>query len=140
LSTDSGFSLAYHRADKKVPHIDLRSGELVQPEKPNGVKLERFVFDALPLCRSSIVYETDRVEEFAPIKNAAGVDSVESSKKIQTLRAARWLEPRGVVIPKDAAGEPDCVLEIGPLTALEAGDLEGKKLPRGVGRGERVSL
>jgi UDP-N-acetylglucosamine/UDP-N-acetylgalactosamine diphosphorylase len=64
------------------------------------VKLERFVFDALPLCRSSIVYETDRVEEFAPIKNATGVDSVESSKALQTARAARWLEAAGVKVPR----------------------------------------
>lgn len=140
LNTDAGFSLPYHRADKKVPHVDLETGALVQPEKPNGVKLERFVFDALPLCRASIVYETDRIEEFAPIKNATGVDSVESSRKIQTLRAARWLEPRGVRIPRDAAGEPECTLEIGPLTAVEAVDLVGKELPREIGRGARVAL
>lgn len=140
LNTDAKFSLPYHRADKKVPCVDLDSGERIDPAAPNAVKLERFVFDALPLCQKSIVYETDRVEEFAPIKNAEGVDSVESSRAIQTLRASRWLAAHGVGIPKNAAGEPDCVLEISPLTALEAADLKAAKLPRQIERGARVAL
>jgi UDP-N-acetylglucosamine/UDP-N-acetylgalactosamine diphosphorylase len=140
LSTDPGFSLPYHRAEKKVPCVDVDSGEMVNPPSPNAVKLERFVFDALPLCRASIVYETDRIEEFAPIKNATGVDSVESSRRIQTLRAARWLEAHGVTIPKDAAGEPDCVLEISPLTACESDDLDHRPLPQSIRRGAELAL
>ncbi len=140
LNTDAKFSLPYHRADKKVPCVDIASGERIDPATPNGVKLERFVFDALPLCRQSVVYETDRVEEFAPIKNATGVDSVESSRAIQTERAARWLAAHGTGIPRDAAGAPDCVLEISPLTALEAEDLRAAKLPRDVARGAKVAL
>jgi UDP-N-acetylglucosamine/UDP-N-acetylgalactosamine diphosphorylase len=46
--------------------VDPATGARVEPTVANGVKLERFVFDALPMCRASIVYETDRVEEFAP--------------------------------------------------------------------------
>lgn len=140
LNTDRAFSLPYHRAEKKIPHIDLGTGKQVQPEKNNGVKLERFVFDALPLCRRSIVYETSRAEEFAPIKNATGVDSVESSKAIQTERAARWLEAAGVKVPRRSDGTAECVIELSPLTAMEAGDLVGKNLPREIGRGERVAL
>lgn len=129
LNTDASFSLPYHRAEKKVAFLDLESGRIVEPDKPNAVKLERFVFDALPLCRSSIVYETDRTEEFAPIKNAEGVDSPESSARIQTARAARWLEARGVAVPRKADGEPDCTIEISPLTALEPAELKAKALP-----------
>ena len=70
LNTDAGFALPYHRAEKKIACVDPVSGEKIAPEANNGVKLERFVFDALPLCEKSVVYETDRVEEFAPIKNA----------------------------------------------------------------------
>jgi UDP-N-acetylglucosamine/UDP-N-acetylgalactosamine diphosphorylase len=129
MNTDRGFELPFHRADKRVPHVDLATGALVQPAQANGVKLERFVFDALPLCRGSIVYETERAEEFAPIKNATGVDSVESSHRIQTERAARWLEAAGARVPRKAEGSADCVLEVSPLTALEAGDLRGRALP-----------
>jgi UDP-N-acetylglucosamine/UDP-N-acetylgalactosamine diphosphorylase len=141
LATDPDFALPYHRAEKKIPHVDLKTGELVSPQKTNGIKLERFVFDALPLCQSSIVFETDRIEEFAPIKNATGVDSVESSKQIQTLRAARWLEASGVKVPKKDT-TPECVLEISPRTAASAEELltSKDKLPRAIDTGARLAL
>lgn len=140
LARDQRFELPWHRAEKKVAYVDLSSGETVQPEKPNAVKLEKFVFDALAKCRSSIVYETDRIEEFAPIKNATGTDSVESSRLIQTERAARWLRAAGLDVPRRADGSAECVLEVSPLTALEAGDLMGAALPSRIGRGASVAL
>lgn len=140
LNSDPAFSLPYHRADKKVPHVDLSTGEIVQPEKPNGVKLERFVFDALAFAEKSVVLETDRVEEFAPIKNATGVDSVESSRDLQTQRAARWLETAGVPVPRKPDGAPDAVLEISPLTALEPQDLLAKTETIRITRGEPLAL
>ncbi len=139
LVNDPKFQLPYHRAEKKIPCIDPVSGDAITPTANNGVKLERFVFDALAFAKDSIVYETDRVEEFAPIKNASGADSPESSKDLQTLRAARWLERAGVAIPKKADGSPDCVLEISGRTALCAEDLRGAKLPR-IERGASVAI
>lgn len=137
----AGFALPFHRADKKVAHIDLATGQLVEPSAPNAVKLETFVFDALPLCESSIILETDRVEEFAPIKNLSGVDSAESSRALQIERAARWLEAAGVKIPRDAAGACTAVIEISPLTCLEAGDLlKHPELPPVVSPGDEVLL
>ena len=123
LATDPRFSLPYHRAEKKVPCIDPATGARVEPTSPNGVKLERFVFDALPLCRASIVYETDRVEEFAPIKNATGLDSPETCTKLQSERAARWLRNAGVDVPLTPDGKPDCTIEIAAATAVCASDL-----------------
>jgi UDP-N-acetylglucosamine/UDP-N-acetylgalactosamine diphosphorylase len=135
-----GFGLPLHRAEKKVPFVSLSSGQRVEPEKPNAVKLEMFVFDALPLCESSIVLETDRIEEFAPIKNAEGTDSPATCRQIQTQRAARWLEAagHGSRVPRTASGEPDCVLELPPTTALEPGDLRG--LSPKITPGSRVIL
>jgi UDP-N-acetylglucosamine/UDP-N-acetylgalactosamine diphosphorylase len=140
LNTDSKLELPYHRADKKVPHVDLSTGTRVEPSEPNGVKLERFVFDAVPLCRESIVYESDRVEEFAPIKNASGVDSPQSCREIQTLRAARWLSTCGVEIPLGAQGRPDCTLEISPLTAMGPEDLDPSKCPAKIDRSATLAL
>ncbi|MBI1189120.1 MAG: UDPGP type 1 family protein [Tepidisphaera sp.] len=140
LATDKAFSLPYHRAEKKIPCVDPASGSPITPTENNGVKLEKFVFDALELCKASIVLETDRVEEFAPIKNASGSDSPESSRKLQTLRAARWLEACGTQVPRDAQGQPDCTLEISPRTATSPEELRHAKLPKSIERGSKVAL
>jgi len=134
------FGLPYHRAVKKVPYIDPDSGRRVEPASPNAVKFETFVFDALPLAESSIVYETDRVEEFAPIKNATGVDSVETSHQLQSERAGRWLEAHGVSVPRDGDGRIAARIEISPLTALEPADLVAVDLPQAIAAGEELLL
>src|SRR5688572_14137590 len=59
LTTGGNLQLPWHRAEKKVPYVDA-SGKLVKPDQPNAVKLEQFVFDAIPLAKNAIVYTTDR--------------------------------------------------------------------------------
>ena len=139
LTAGGAFALPFHRAEKKVPCIDPDSGKRTAPETPNAVKLETFVFDALPLAERPLVYETDRVEEFAPIKNAEGADSPATCSRLQTERAARWLASVGREAPRDASGEPACVLELSPLTALEPEDLRDADLPA-IEPGARVAL
>ncbi|MEO2089080.1 MAG: UDPGP type 1 family protein, partial [Gemmataceae bacterium] len=70
--------LAYHVARKKVEHYDLASGETVTPETVNALKFELFVFDALPLADRWLAVQTTREDEFAPLKNATGNDSIDS--------------------------------------------------------------
>jgi UDP-N-acetylglucosamine/UDP-N-acetylgalactosamine diphosphorylase len=120
-----GFSLPIHRAEKKIPYIDSQ-GSRVEPDEPNGVKLETFVFDALPLAANSIILETIRKEEFAPTKNATGTDSVETTKQMMIDRAAGWLESAGIEIPRKTDGSPDCTLEIAPGFALCKEDIAEK--------------
>lgn len=134
-SSKTGFGLPLHRAEKKVPFVNLSNGQRVEPEKANAVKLEMFVFDALPLCESSIVLETDRIEEFAPIKNADGpgaTDSPSTCRQIQTQRAASWLDAAGLgkAVPRTPTptSEPDCTLELPPTSALEPADLRGRSV------------
>jgi len=122
---EHGFSLPWHRADKKAPYVD-ESGTRIEPKKKNGVKLETFIFDALPLAEKSIILTIDRVEEFAPIKNATGVDSAESSRELQIERAARWLEAAGIAVPRKPDGAVDAVLEISPRFALDADEVKRK--------------
>ncbi|MEM7808610.1 MAG: UDPGP type 1 family protein, partial [Planctomycetota bacterium] len=124
LTSGGSLSLPWHRADKKVPHL----GE-PDPQSPNGVKLEQFVFDAIPLAGNAIVYETDRAEEFSPVKNAEGNDSPATSRRDQVRRAARWLSGAGVEVPTLDNGEPDAVLEISPLFADSAEETKTKDLP-----------
>jgi len=117
-----GFSLPVHRAVKKVPHIDLQANH-IEPDEPNGVKLETFIFDALPLASKSVILETVRSQEFSPTKNATGIDSVESTREMMMNRAADWLESAGVNVPKGPDSLPDCVLEIAPSFALYKQDV-----------------
>ena len=120
--------------------MDLASGTLVDPQSPNAVKLEAFVFDAIPLAKSSIVYETRRVEEFAPIKNAQGADSPATSHRIQSDRHGTWLESHGIKVPRDGEGHIAAKIEISPLTALEADDLSSANLPKSISAGQEVLL
>lgn len=135
-----GFSMPYHRAEKKVAFVDLSTGKRVEPTATNAVKLETFVFDALAMCERSIVLETQRVEEFAPIKNAAGADSPETCRATQTMRAACWLGRAGVQVPMRADGTPNCVIEISPLTAMDAMELAERGVRPVIGAGESVSI
>jgi UDP-N-acetylglucosamine/UDP-N-acetylgalactosamine diphosphorylase len=140
---DEGFALPFHRAEKTVAYVDLDSDQLIEPATPNAVKLEAFVFDALPLCDHSIIYETDRVDEFAPIKNADGqgaVDCAATSKQLQTQRAGRWLEQHGVNIAHNGDGQIDATIEISQITAIEPDDLSQISLPKMIGSGAEVLL
>ena len=134
------FALPYHRAEKRVSYLDLSTGERVEPKESNAVKLEMFVFDALPLAETSIILETDRVEEFAPIKNAQGDDSPETSRRLQSQRAGQWLRLVGVEVPFDEEGHVSAVIELSPLTAVEPRDLEGADLPERIEPGDELAL
>jgi UDP-N-acetylglucosamine/UDP-N-acetylgalactosamine diphosphorylase len=126
LNSGGRLKLPWHRAEKKAPYVDPQTGQTVKPDKPNAVKLEQFVFDAIPLAKNAIVVETDRAEEFSPVKNAEGADSPATSRRDQIRRAARWLSGAGVQIPT-RGGEPDAVLEISPLFATSAEQLKQRQ-------------
>lgn len=73
--------LPVHIVEKKIPHID-ENGNHVNPESTNGYKFEALVLDMIHMQDSCLAYEVIRNKEFAPIKNAAGVDSVESAREL----------------------------------------------------------
>lgn len=116
----SGVQLPWHRADKKQAVVNPQSGAIDQQDV---VKLEMFVFDAIPLARNPLVLYTRREEEFSPVKNAEGVDSPATTRRDLVRRAAAWLEGAGVRVPRGADGEPACTVEIRADFALDAEDL-----------------
>lgn len=128
----SGFALPWHVAKKKVPCVNLDTGELTDPAAPNAVKLEVFVFDALSMAKNPILVGTSRAEEFSPVKNKTGVDSVDTARRDLSRRAAWWLERAGMKIPRDAQGEPTASYEISPLVALDAEELAARAAAGGL--------
>lgn len=73
--------LPYHSAFKKASYIDQK-GEKIVPDKPNAYKYEAFIFDAFSSLDSMAIMRVKREEEFAPVKNATGVDSPETARKL----------------------------------------------------------
>ena len=73
-----------HVVEKKIPYMN-EAGELVKPEAINGYKFETLVLDMIHLMDNCLPYEVIREREFAPIKNATGVDSVESARELLKL-------------------------------------------------------
>jgi UDP-N-acetylglucosamine/UDP-N-acetylgalactosamine diphosphorylase len=99
--------MPFHRAEKKIPTVDA-GGNPVKPDRPNGVKFELFIFDAIPFARNPLVVETSREDDFAPVKNAEGVDSPKTCAEAQQRQFARWLRAAGAAVPEGP-------IEISPL-------------------------
>ena len=70
-----------HIVKKKIPYIS-GAGEKCEPEQENGYKFETLAVDLISFMGSVLPYEVRREKEFAPVKNAAGADSVETARAL----------------------------------------------------------
>ena len=142
LTENGSLKLPWHRADKKIPSLNA-DGIQVKPDAPNGVKLESFIFDALPLAEKVLLLAGAREEMFAPTKNPTGVDSVESCRQMISARNARRLAAAGVEIPRKEDGSADAVIELDPRLVFDDADaveLVKKTGLKAVLNGEQVVL
>lgn len=73
--------LPYHTAFKKATYID-KDGNKVVPDGPNAYKFEAFLFDAFGELDDMAILRVKREEEFAPVKNAQGIDSPETAREL----------------------------------------------------------
>ena len=73
--------LPLHIVEKKVPYLD-ENGVLQKPETPNAYKFETLILDMIYMMDNCLSFEVVREKEFAPVKNATGVDSVESAREL----------------------------------------------------------
>uniref|UniRef100_A0A2K5ZVI1 UDP-N-acetylglucosamine pyrophosphorylase 1 like 1 n=1 Tax=Mandrillus leucophaeus TaxID=9568 RepID=A0A2K5ZVI1_MANLE len=126
-----------HVAVKKVPYVD-EEGNLVKPLKPNGIKMEKFVFDVFRFAKNFVAFEVLREEEFSPLKNAEPADRDSPRTSRQALLAqhyrwalqagARFLDAHGAWLPElpglPPNGDPPAVCEISPLVSYSGEGLE----------------
>jgi UDP-N-acetylglucosamine/UDP-N-acetylgalactosamine diphosphorylase len=92
--------LPWHASQKKIPTI-ADDGSPLAPDAPNGYKLERFVFDALPAADSVCLVEASR-DEASPIKNATGSESPTTARRALSRRYRHWIEGAGLNAPSPA--------------------------------------
>jgi UDP-N-acetylglucosamine/UDP-N-acetylgalactosamine diphosphorylase len=110
--------LPHHIARKKIPYVDTDKGNEVKPEKPNGIKLEQFVFDVFPMLdlKKFACMEVKREDEFSPLKNAKGTgeDDPDTSRRDILNQGTRWVEAAGGIVESELpAGETG--VEVSPL-------------------------
>jgi len=116
--------LAFHIARKKIPHVSLTDGASIKPSKPNGMKLELFVFDVFPHTERFAVLEGVRKEDLLPVKNApaTGADDPQTSRRDLLAQHRRFLEAAGATVPEGVE------IELSPLVTYAG---EGLALVKG---------
>jgi len=118
----AGNQLPLHIARKQVPCVDEHGQPLpADPSgQPNAIKLERFIFDALPMADRTLIVEGNRDREFNPIKNKSGSDSAETCRAALSRIAREWMQAADLPVG------PHDILEISPLQALDAEELAAR--------------
>lgn len=94
--------LPLHVARKKIPCVG-EDGEEVRPSTPNGVKLEKFVFDVFGWARCFLCVEVERATEFSALKNAdsSGRDCPSTARADLHRLHKRYVEEAGGIVVGD---------------------------------------
>lgn len=88
--------LKLHVAKKKIPFVD-NSGKRTTPDKPNGIKIEKFVFDVFEFAENFATVEVPRDSEFSALKNAdaVGKDCAKTARKDVYNLHRKYIEQNG---------------------------------------------
>jgi UDP-N-acetylglucosamine/UDP-N-acetylgalactosamine diphosphorylase len=115
--------LPHHVARKKIPYVNTETGETVKPEKPNGIKLEQFVFDCFPFLTLDkfACMEVKREDEFSPLKNARGTgeDDPDTSKQDIMAQGKKWVQAAGATVVSEDQKDG---IELSPLISYVSFD------------------
>jgi len=119
VCTEHDWTLKHHVAKKKIPYVD-ENGDRVKPTTPNGIKMEKFVFDVIQFAKKFLVWEVLREDEFSPLKNADGAakDTPTTARQALYSLHARYLMQAGAEL-LDHQGNP-----IKPFTQEKATNTE----------------
>ncbi|XP_049821734.1 UDP-N-acetylhexosamine pyrophosphorylase-like protein 1 [Aethina tumida] len=112
--------LPLHVALKKIPYFC--DGKLIEPTQPNGIKIEKFVFDVFPFSENFVSWEVDCASEFSPVKNKEGKDSPETARNDLLKLHKKYVEQAGGVCKGD--------VEISPLVSYAGENLRDYVLNR----------
>ena len=93
------------------------------------VKFEQFVFDVIPLASPGVFYLVERAEEFAPLKNRSGADSIATCTAGQIALARRWLQRCGVAVAERASDGAPLAVEITARYAADPATLQQRLSP-----------
>lgn len=118
IATTYEKELKLHVAKKKISFVD-NSGVRCTPDKPNGIKIEKFVFDVFEFAQKFVAVEVDRAEEFSPLKNAdsAGKECATTARQDIYRLHKKYIEQAGGSVYGD-----EC--EISPLLTYAGEGLE----------------
>lgn len=117
LKQEANRNMPLHIAFKKIP-VCAEDGTIIKPEKNNGYKFEKFIFDVMPDAKTVVNLAFDRADEFSPVKNAEGSDSPATCKHDMQAKWRRWFAANSITLP-------ECLpLELDPAYALDASDLK----------------
>lgn len=75
LKKAADVKMPYHLALKKLEHMN----RTLQVVKEEGLKFEKFYFDAFRHAKTHMTLQVDRKGEFSPLKNKVGKDSIETA-------------------------------------------------------------
>jgi UDP-N-acetylglucosamine/UDP-N-acetylgalactosamine diphosphorylase len=131
----------YHVAHKKIAVYDPVQDQTMVPESNNGIKLEAFIFDVFPMAKRMAIWEVERAQEFAPVKNAPGCntsDSPDTARAMISKLAEDWVKKAGATILVPTADSSTCSssssssnamypCEVSPLTSYAGEGLENYK-------------
>lgn len=118
IATKYENQMKIHVAKKKIPFVD-NAGRICKPDKPNGIKIEKFVFDVFEFAENFVVMEVQRDEEFSPLKNedCVGKECATTARNDIYNYHKRLIEQAGGTVVGD-------ICEISPLLSYAGENLQ----------------
>ncbi|XP_035727705.1 UDP-N-acetylhexosamine pyrophosphorylase-like [Vespa mandarinia] len=110
-------SMELHGAKKKIPYVD-DNGKKCTPTSPNGIKIEKFVFDVFKFAKNFVAWQGIREEEFSPLKNS---DSAKQDCPSTARHDLLWLHKKWLL--NAGAQKINGDVEISPLRSYAGEDL-----------------
>ncbi|CAH0552743.1 unnamed protein product [Brassicogethes aeneus] len=102
-----------HVAKKKIVQYN---GTFIHPQSPNGIKIEKFIFDVFQFSENFATWEVEVNREFSPLKNAEGKDSPATARRDLLNLHKMFIEKAGAKCESD--------VEISPLLSYSGENLD----------------